>query len=221
MIKNVYQISDLHIRNLQRHKEYRHVLQKFIDTVKSDNLKDALIVITGDIVHTKTEMSPELIRETSWFFAECAALLPTFIIAGNHDCNLNNSSRLDALTPIIDNINNDNLHYLRDTGTYDYEDLTFVVYSILDHKDNWSSGYDVKGENKICLFHGPVHKAQSDVGYTIASEAFVVDIFDGFHIAMLGDIHKHQTLQRRSEDYLEIDDDDLQLYLDNGWVIDE
>lgn len=220
-IKYVYHISDLHIRNVQRHKEYRHVLTKFIKNVKRDNLKNAIIYIGGDIAHTKTEMSPELIREISWFFTECANLLPTFIITGNHDCNLNNSHRLDALTPIIENINHKNIHYLRDTEVYKYENITFVSYSIMDHRDNWPSGYDIDGTDKICLFHGPVNKSQSDIGYTIASESFMVDMFDGFHMAMLGDIHRRQCLQDYSENYLEIDEDDLQLYLDNGWVIDD
>jgi hypothetical protein len=49
----------------------------------------------------------------------------------------------------------------------------------------------------------------------------MVDMFDGFHMALIGDIHRRQTLQEASEHYLEIDEDDLQTYLDNGWVIDE
>jgi len=40
-------------------------------------------------------------------------------------------------------------------------------------------------------------------------------------MAMLGDIHKRQDLQIYSEEYMEIDEDDLQFYLDKGWVIDK
>ncbi len=220
-VEYIYHLSDLHIRNLQRHKEYRHVLTKFLKEVKQNNLKNAIIYIGGDIAHTKTEMSPELIWEMSWFFDECSKLHPTFIITGNHDCNLNNKHRLDALTPVIDIMKKPNIHYLRDTEVFKYENLTFVSYSIMDHRDNWPSGYDIDGENKICLFHGPVNKSQSDVGYTISSTSFMIDMFDGFHMALIGDIHRRQTLQEASEHYLEIDEDDLQTYLDNGWVIDD
>ena len=138
-------------------------------------------------------MSPELVHEISWFLTECAKLRETVLITGNHDCNLNNSHRLDVLTPIIENLGNDRIHYLRDTGVYPIHNLTFVVYSILDNKENWPKGDTVDGENTICLFHGPVNKAQTDIGYTVSSNSFQVDMFDGFDMAMLGDIHKRQT----------------------------
>jgi hypothetical protein len=100
---------------------------------------------------------------------------------------------LDVLTPIVENLNNPRIHYLRDTGVYNIHNLTFVVYSILDNKSNWPKGDTIEGENKICLFHGPVNKAQTDIGYTVSSNSFQVDMFDGFDMALLGDIHKRQT----------------------------
>ena len=193
VINKVYHLADLHIRNLQRHKEYRIVFKKFLKKVKEDKIEDSLIYIAGDIAHAKTEMSPELVHEISWFLTECAKLRETVLITGNHDCNLNNSHRLDVLTPIIQNLGNDRIHYLRDTGVYPIHNLTFVVYSILDNKENWPKGDTVDGENTICLFHGPVNKAQTDIGYTVSSNSFQVDMFDGFDMAMLGDIHKRQT----------------------------
>ena len=193
VINKVYHLADLHIRNLQRHKEYRQVFKKFLKQVKQDNIEDSLIYIAGDIAHAKTEMSPELVHEISWFLTECAKLRETVLITGNHDCNLNNSHRLDVLTPIIENLGNNRIHYLRDTGIYNIHNLTFVVYSILDNKENWPKGDTVDGENKIVLFHGPVNKAQTDIGYTVSSNSFQVDMFDGYDMAMLGDIHKRQT----------------------------
>jgi len=191
-ITHVYHLADIHIRNLQRHKEYRLIFKKFLKQVKQDNIKNSVIYLAGDIAHAKTEMSPELVQEISWLLTECAKLRETFLITGNHDCNLNNSHRLDVLTPIVENLNNPRIHYLRDTGIYPFKNLTWVIYSILDHKDNWPLGKDVVGENTICCFHGPVNKAQTDVGYTVASNSFSVDMFDGFDMAMLGDIHKRQ-----------------------------
>ena len=193
IINKVYHLADLHIRNLQRHKEYRQVFKKFIKQVKEDKIEDSMIYLAGDIAHAKTEMSPELVKEISWFLTECAKLRETILITGNHDCNLNNSHRLDVLTPIIDNLQNPRIHYLRDTGVYNIHNLTFVVYSIMDNKENWPKGKDVEGDNKIVLFHGPVNKAQTDIGYTVSSNSFKVDMFDGFDMAMLGDIHKRQT----------------------------
>jgi DNA repair exonuclease SbcCD ATPase subunit len=193
IINKIYHLADLHIRNLQRHKEYRLVFKKFLKQVKEDKIEDSIIYLAGDIAHAKTEMSPELVQEISWFLTECAKLRETVLITGNHDCNLNNSHRLDVLTPIIENLKNDRIHYLRDTGVYNLHNLTLVPYSIMDDKENWPKGKDVDGENKIVLFHGPVNKAQTDIGYTVSSNSFKVDMFDGYDMALLGDIHKRQT----------------------------
>ena len=194
IVEKIYHLADLHIRNLKRHKEYREVFQKFLKNVDKDNIENSVIYLAGDIAHAKTEMSPELVREISWFLTECANRKHTFLITGNHDCNLNNNYRLDVLTPIIENLENDRIHYLKDTGVYPFHNLTFVVYSILDKKENWPKAELVEGENKICLFHGPVNLAQTDIGYTVSSNSFTTDMFEGFDMVMLGDIHKRQTL---------------------------
>lgn len=197
-VKYIYHLADLHIRNLKRHKEYREVLNKFLSDVDSQNLEDSIIYLAGDIAHAKTEMSPELVREITWFFTECAKRKPTFVITGNHDCNLNNKDRLDVLTPICDNLSLPNLVYLRDTGVYQItDDITFTVYSILDKKENWPKGKDVNGNKKICFFHGPVDAAKTDIGYVVSSHNFTPDMFDGFDMVLMGDIHKRQVVQQR------------------------
>jgi DNA repair exonuclease SbcCD ATPase subunit len=196
----IYHLADLHIRNLKRHKEYREILTKFLADVDSQKKENAVIYLAGDIAHAKTEMSPELVREITWFFNECANRFPTFVITGNHDCNLNNMDRLDVLTPICDNLNNPNLYYLRDTGTTHINDeLTFTVYSILDKKANWPLGKDVEGKTKICFFHGPVDAARTDIGYVVSSNNFTPDMFDGFDMVLMGDIHKRQIVQHRDK----------------------
>ena len=63
-------------------------------------------------------MSPELIDQLSRLFKNLGDICPTIIIIGNHDCNLNNLNRMDCLTPIVDNLNHPNLHYLKRTGVY-------------------------------------------------------------------------------------------------------
>jgi len=200
-VEKIYHLADLHIRNLKRHTEYREVFQKFLNNVDRDNIENAVIYLAGDIAHAKTEMSPELVREISWFLTECANRKHTFLITGNHDCNLNNNYRLDVLTPIVENLENERIHYLRDTGVYPFHNITFVVYSILDNQENWPKGELVDGENTICLFHGPVNDSKTDIGYTVSSNSFTTDMFDGFDMVMLGDIHKRQTLGKSTIAY--------------------
>ncbi len=197
-IDYVFHIADLHIRNLKRHNEYRLVFNKFLQDL-DNKPENSILYIGGDIAHAKTEMTPELVREVSWFLKECADRIPTLVIAGNHDCNLLNPSRLDVLSPIVDSLDHPNLFYLKDTGVYNVGNLTISVFSIFDNKENWIRGNDIEGEHKIVFFHGPVYSSKTDVGYTVSSKSFTADIFDGFHIGMLGDIHSRQIIQEYDE----------------------
>jgi len=115
VLKKVYHISDIQIRNVKRHTEFERVFENTYKFIKEDDHENAIIYIGGDIAHSKTDMSPELIDQLSRLFINLADLCPTFLIAGNHDCNLNNRSRLDVLTPIVNNIDHPDLYYLKDT----------------------------------------------------------------------------------------------------------
>ena len=115
-------------------------------------------------------MSPELIKQISNFFRECAKLHPTVVIAGNHDCNLNNPDRLDVLSPIMDMMDDDNLFYLKNSGLYKIGDVAFSVFSILDDPKNYISGLDIEDtdiKTKIAVYHGAVKRSMTDVGYVV------------------------------------------------------
>ena len=193
-LKRIYHIADIHIRNIKRHKEFREVFYSMFEEIKKRGTEDSIIYLAGDIAHAKLEMSPELVSEISWLFTECNKLCPTIVIAGNHDCNMNNSDRLDVLTPIVDALKLPNLTYLKDTQVYGIGDVDFAVFSIFDNKDNWPKADTLFGNKKIALFHGPVDNSTTDVGYVVSSRHFTTEIFDGYHLALLGDIHKRQEM---------------------------
>ena len=193
-LKTIYHIADIHIRNIKRHKEFREVFYAMFDEIKKRGTEDSIIYLAGDIAHAKLEMSPELVSEISWLFTECNKLCPTIVIAGNHDCNMNNSDRMDVLTPIVDALKLPNLTYLKDTQVYGIGDVDFAVFSIFDNKDNWPKANTLFGNKKIALFHGPVDNSTTDVGYVVSSRHFTTDIFDGYDLALLGDIHKRQEM---------------------------
>ena len=130
-IKTIHHLSDIHIRNLKRHTEYRQVFQKVYDRIKK-NSKDSVIYVGGDIAHAKLDMSPELVDLISEFFKNLADIAPTVVITGNHDCNLNNLHRLDVLQPIVRNLNHPDLHYIRDTEVVTLADTTISVMSVFD-----------------------------------------------------------------------------------------
>ena len=196
-LKRIYHIADIHIRNVKRHKEFRGVFEKMFEEIRRRGTEDSIIYLAGDIAHAKLEMSPELVKEISWLFTECTKHCPTILIAGNHDCNMNNSDRLDVLTPIVEALNLENFHYLKDTGVFWLDGVAFSVFSIFDNKDNWVMADDFSLSSarlKVALFHGPVDHSQTDIGYVVSSRHFTTDMFDGFHLALLGDIHKRQEL---------------------------
>lgn len=193
-LKKIYHISDVHWRNLNRHVEYREVFEKVFAEIRKRGVENSIIYLAGDIVHAKLDLSPEIIREVSWLFTECARLCPTILIAGNHDCNMNNMSRLDALTPIVDALNLPNFHYLRDTQVFAMGGVDFAVFSIFDKRNNWPKPSEMFGNKKIALFHGPIDSSVTDVGYVVSSRHFKPEIFDGFDAALCGDIHRRQII---------------------------
>jgi DNA repair exonuclease SbcCD ATPase subunit/DNA repair exonuclease SbcCD nuclease subunit len=189
-VNKVYHIADVHIRNLKRHKEYRDVFSQLYGYILSTMEENDIIYIAGDIVHAKTDMSPEVIDLTQEFFTRLADLLPTIVIPGNHDANLNNTSRLDALSPIVKALGHPNLFYLKDTGAWSLGNMTIVHQSVWDKSPGFPPAVDYKGDVKVGVFHGPVDKIETEHGFAIENKNINVSNFKGYDMVMLGDIHK-------------------------------
>jgi len=194
-LKYIHHISDIQIRNLKRHKEYEEVFEGLYKEVRK-NKDNAVAYIGGDIAHSKTDMSPELIDQLSRLFKNLADICPTIIIAGNHDCNLNNLNRMDCLTPIVKNLNHSNLHYLKRTGVYTCADTDFIVWDVWDKEKDFIKAKDVPGDRtKVVLFHGTVDKCETDLGFNLPSDVKITK-FKGYDLGLLGDIHKRQHLNK-------------------------
>jgi len=190
-IGKIYHIADVHIRNLKRHSEYRDVFSQLYGYILSTMSENDIIVVAGDIVHAKTDMSPEVVDLTQEFFTRLSDLLPTIVIPGNHDANLNNPSRMDALQPIVNALKLDNLYYLRDTGVWKIGNCSFYHQSVFDESPGFPTPVDVAGcDHKIALFHGAVDKIVTEFGFVIENKKVLVDNFKGYDIVLLGDIHK-------------------------------
>ena len=185
----IYHISDVHIRTLKRHREYRTVFENLFNYINKTKTENSIAVVTGDIVHSKLEMSPELVRMLTEFFN--GFNIPTIVILGNHDMNLNNLYREDALSPVLDMINNPNIVFIKDNGIFDFAGITWNHMAVDVEPAKYIKGKDIETDNvKIALHHGAVHSAKTDVGYEISNEHVTTDMFDGHDITLLGDIHK-------------------------------
>jgi len=188
-IKKIYHIADVHIRNLKRHKEYIEVFERLYEYIKTTKTDDSVIVLCGDIVHAKTDMTPEVIEMTQTFLTKLADMLPTLLIPGNHDANLNNPSRLDALSPIVNALKHTNLHYLKNDGVWSMGGISFSHSSVFGESKEIIPSEEVSGDYKIALYHAPVDKVKTEYGFEIENKNVNVDSFNGYDLVLLGDIH--------------------------------
>lgn len=202
----VAHIADVHVRNLSRHAEYREVFQAFVDQCKQKDVQH--VFIGGDIFHTKTAgMSPECIEFMCWLFTSLAEVGDLHVTLGNHDGNLSNMSRQDAVSPIIAALANPRIHIYKQSGVYSIAPkVNLCVFSLFDEA-GWSSVKPVPGDINIACYHGPVYGATTE-GDWVVEDGIRVEFFQDFDFAFLGDIHKTQHLGYKESELI-IDEADL------------
>ena len=200
-INKIAHLADIHIRKLHRFVEYRDVFDRLYEKLRES--KPDLIYIGGDIVHGKLDTSPEETRLVAEFFLSLADISDLLVIPGNHDCNLNNASREDVLSPIIDLVKqiNPRIHFWKKTGVYEMGGCQFGHLSVFDitkdgkpNAKNIPRAKDIDGDHKIAIYHGGVGNFQVDTGLVMSDEHVNVIDFDGYDLVLLGDIHKRQFL---------------------------
>lgn len=187
-------IADTHIRNLKYHDDYRQIFAQLYSKLKEQ--EPDYIVHCGDIAHTKTQLSPEFFELAREFLTGLADIAPTYIILGNHDGNLKNSNRQDAISPIVDAMEHPNLHLLKNSGETDIgNNIVLNVLSVFD-RENWINPTD-KEKINIALYHGAISGCKTASGWTMTHGEDSLGIFNEFDFAMLGDIHKPQALDMK------------------------
>jgi len=180
-------VSDIHVRKLKYHKEYRVVFDQLYEKLKEE--KPDIIVNTGDTFHTKLDLSPEAIRMMSELFVNLADIAPYYMILGNHDMNLKNSGRLDAISPIVENIKHPNLHFHKYSEVIEVADgIDLHVLSIVD-PENWQESLPGDRTN-IALYHGSVVGSVTDSGWMMTHGDIDMETLEKYDYALLGDIHK-------------------------------
>jgi DNA repair exonuclease SbcCD ATPase subunit/DNA repair exonuclease SbcCD nuclease subunit len=183
-------IADIHWRGLQRHDEYTEVFEDFFK--KLEDLRPDMIVVGGDIVHSKTQgITPELVDRLRWWFQKLSNW-PTIVILGNHDGLIHNKSRLDAISPIVSALDHRNIHFLKDSGNYEINGINFANFSCFD-EEGWSKCSPNPDLINIALYHGAVGGSLLDTGMPIEGEV-TVDMFRPYDFSLLGDIHRRQFL---------------------------
>ena len=202
-------LSDIHVRSNSRHDEYEIIFEELYQRLRKEKNING-IILCGDIAHTKTQEAPEFYDFTARFLTNLANIAPVHIILGNHDGNLFNQSRLDVITPIVNMLQNDNIHLYKNSQRVDIENnVSLFVYSLFD-KSNWNNWTIDSDRINIALYHGCVSGAKTDLNFYLDAEIDISE-FCLYDYTMLGDIHRTQTLAER-DCYLTIDEEDLDKY---------
>jgi DNA repair exonuclease SbcCD nuclease subunit len=206
-ISKVIHCSDIHIKNLLRHDEYAEQLMQFIEKCKEicePYEKDEVrIVIAGDLIDQKNNITPELITFVSTFIRELESVAKVIVIAGNHDLIVNNLSRKDAISSIFETASFNNAYLLDlelgyQSGYVVDDNINWCLYSIFDNfnKPNIDEAKMDNPNNKnIGLYHGMIIGSMLYNG-SVVDSGVQGDIFEGCDCVMAGDIHKQQELKR-------------------------
>lgn len=191
MVKTVVGIADIQFPNFNRLDEFKAIIDKFISEM--NQLKPDRIVISGDIVHSKTNISPEAKDITQYFLRLCCDVAEKVImIPGNHDLMENNKDRLDSLTPIVNALNKSNLIYETKTKAIYDDNVIWAIYSILDDNEPPTIN-NPKGLPVFGVYHGHVNGMYNDLGHQFNSDV-TINSFKGCKVVFAGDIHKRQIL---------------------------
>ena len=191
MINTICHFSDLHIRLFKDHDLYRKILTDMLNQFREIN--PDRIVFSGDLVHSKNQLTPELIDISVWLLTECSKIAKTILIFGNHDGFVGNHDRLDSITPIIESMDNTNVVYYKDRGVYEDENISWCVYS--QYQGNIPPEIETAKGIKVGLFHGPIQGLKTDLGFDFGDHAYEVNKFDGLDVVLCGDIHKRSEFE--------------------------
>lgn len=232
-------LSDIHIRFGSRHDEYRQVFSRLYQDLRKE--KPDRIVITGDLMHHKVNLSPNSFVLMIDFLMSLSEIAPTDIIAGNHDMNMKQEAQGDVISPIVfmsrytgrDLIylvteeNKDSIDYKKNSvyfypnsGFYSIDEKhTYCVFSCRDEKILELPKDQKNPQVKyIALWHGALYGARMDNGYENINQAsWKKSIFENFDVTLMGDFHEYQVFE--NEVTKEINEEDLDKYLNSGWEV--
>lgn len=199
MINKVLHFSDLHIKTYKMHPLYRNILNGLLE--EWSTLGIDRIAFTGDLLHTKNEISPEQIDLMSWFLQGCSDIAPTILILGNHDFLENNLDRMDAISVSLSMLNNPKITLYKNRGCYVDENVNWCVYSLME--SNLPPDILRNGNHNIGLFHGQIQKLKTDRGFNF-EDGFDMSKFSGLDVVLCGDIHKRQefTIPNNKKGYM-------------------
>lgn len=212
-VKKVIGCADIHIPNYKGIDEIKETLQIFINKCHKivddlDSPEEARIVLCGDILHNKLSITNESILCVNWLFSELDKICKTIVVIGNHDFLMNNTDRIDSLTPLFEVGNYKQVIFLDKelgykSGIMADDNVAWCLYSsftgfnrpdIEVHKEA-NKGKDNSSETYIGLIHGDVNGAITATN-RVTDNGVDPNVFDGCDFVIAGHIHKRQEIKK-------------------------
>jgi|ERR1035437_113755 predicted MPP superfamily phosphohydrolase len=195
---NIAHLADIHIFFDKRHDEHIEVINNLKESLIKDKLD--LIYVAGDVTDSKTRISPEQLDVINYFFYTLSDIAPVICIIGNHDTNLYTQNKLDALTPIINELKTEHpIYLLKNTGVYNLYNIDWLVWSRTDDKNPLDVYTFSDDRYTIGCYHGPIEGCVTDTGWNKFSKTRKLKDFGDCQTVFLGDIHKLQYFKKKIE----------------------
>lgn len=211
-VSKIIACSDIHIPSLKGIDEKKEILTTFINKckkiIKEEGAEDVRIVVAGDIFHQKISITNESILCAHWFFSELDKLCKTFVVIGNHDFLMNNTGRVDSLSPLFEIGNYKQVYFLDKelglkSGIYEDDNLAWCLYSSFSgfntpdidvHKEA-QKGVSNPTEIYIGVIHGDVNGASTTTN-RVTENGLDPSVFGECDFVIAGHIHKRQEIKK-------------------------
>jgi DNA repair exonuclease SbcCD ATPase subunit len=223
-ITHIVHIADVHIRagdpRRARMHEYASVfanLRASLRNLQAVRDGSAVTVIAGDVFHHKHRIDSPGVQLYYDLVVGLANSMPVYIIMGNHDYRQDDPDIIDLLSALTDVATIPNVFFLKNTGSYVSSNVHFGLLAIqdvlepgkgsgprpLEHRCSFpkpSNNHAI--DTNVALFHGPVQRAKMANDRSCDDALDDANLFQGYDIAVLGDIHKtqvHDSLDVRTQ----------------------
>ena len=209
MIKKLIGIGDIHIPNtLKGLDDLKEVAETFYDQARKivkevGGPENVRIAVLGDVFDMKLDVVNEALLAGHKFLQELDKICPTIVIAGNHDLNLQNLSKIDSITPIFEMSTFKQTRYLDmelgyRSGFVKDDNIVWCLYSTFSsfEKPEFVPDKEVSKDNSvkyIGLIHGEINGATTP-NNMVSENALSVNLFDGTDFVFAGHIHKQQVI---------------------------
>ena len=213
MVTKIIACSDIHIPSLKGIDELKETLTVFLEKCRKivkeeDSPENVRVVVAGDIFHQKIAITNESILCANWFFSELDKICKTFIVIGNHDFLMNNTGRVDSLSPLFEIGSYNQVYFLYKeldfkSGVYKDDNVAWCLYSSftgfntpeIEMFREADGGTPNPADVYVGVIHGDVNGAITTTN-RVTENGLDPGIFDGCDFVIAGHIHKRQEIKK-------------------------